>query len=46
MVYIKLEENMDKFMVKYQNLPNPIRKIGFKVECRNGKFKTEKIRKF
>ena len=41
-VYIKLEENMDKFMVK-NNLPKTIKKISFKSKCRNGKFKIEKV---
>lgn len=42
MVYIKLEDNMDKFMMPY-NLPNVLKKISFKSKCRNGKFKMEKI---
>jgi len=42
-VYIKLENNMDKYMVKYQNLPRAIKKISFKSKCKNGKFKIEKF---
>lgn len=42
MVYIKLEENLDKFM-GISNLPKTIQKISFKSKCRNGKFKMEKI---
>lgn len=41
-VYIKLEDNMDKFMTKH-NLPKTIKKISFKSKCRNGKFKIEKV---
>lgn len=43
MVYIKLEEDMDKFLTKHQNLPKAIRKMSFQSKCRNGKFKIEKI---
>lgn len=41
-VYIKLENNMDKFM-ENSNLPKSIRKMSFKSKCRNGKFKIEKL---
>ncbi len=43
-VYIKLEEDMDKFMGN-SNFPKTIRKMRFQSNCRNGKFKIEKIRK-
>lgn len=43
MVYIKLEDNAEKFMMKYKNLPKAIQKISFKSRCRNGKFKIEKV---
>ena len=43
MVYIKLENNMDKFLEKYQNFPKSMRKIIFKSKCRNGKFISQKI---
>lgn len=44
MVYIKLEENMDKFMRnKYEGFPNSLKKMIFKSKCRNGKFLLEKV---
>ena len=43
MVYIKLEENMDKFMEKYQNIPKSMKKMFFKSKCRKGKFEIQKI---
>ena len=43
MIYIKLEENMDKFMAKYKNLPRSMMKIIFSSMCKNGKFRIEKI---
>lgn len=43
MIYIKQENNVDKFMKKYVNFPKYIKKMLFKSKCRNGKFETEKM---
>ena len=42
MIYIKLEENRDKFLEKYQNLPKTMKKILFQSKIRNGKFRIQK----
>lgn len=42
-IYIKWEENRDKFMAKYANLPQTMRKIIFQSKCKKGKFEIEKI---
>lgn len=42
MIYIKLEENRDKFMAHF-NSPKSMRKLLFKSKCRNGKFVIEKV---
>lgn len=45
MIYIKLEEDMDKFMFgSYESFPNRIKKMIFKSKCRNGKFLIKKIK--
>lgn len=41
-IYIKLEEDMDKFMSHF-NVPRSLKKLMFKAKCRNGKFALEKI---
>lgn len=43
MIYIKLEENWDKFMRKYQNIPTSMAKMLFRAKCRKGKFEIQKI---
>ena len=43
MVYLKLEENQDKFLQKYQKFPNAMKKILFQSKCRKGKFKIQKM---
>lgn len=44
MVYIKLEQDMDKFMAgSYEGFPKSIKKILFQSKCRNGKFQIEKF---
>ncbi len=43
LVYIKLEDNKDKFMQKYQNMPRTIQKILFRAKCKKGKFEIQKI---
>lgn len=42
MVYIKLEENVDKFMANF-NVPKSMKKLLFKSKCRKGKFAIQKI---
>lgn len=41
-VYIKLEENVDKFMANF-NSPKSMRKLLYKSKCRKGKFVIQKI---
>lgn len=43
MFYIELEENMDKFMNQYMNLPRSIIKMRFNSKCKNGKFEIKKV---
>ena len=44
MIFIKLEDNMDKFMKdKYKKYPKMIKKMLFKIKCKNGKFISKKI---
>lgn len=44
LVYIKLEENSDKFMRKYQKFPRSIMKMLFRSKCKKGKFEVQKIK--
>ena len=43
MIYIKLEENRDKFMERYKNIPKSMKNLFFKVKCRKGKFQMQKL---
>ncbi len=42
MIYIKLENDMDKFMSNF-NVPKSMKKFIFKAKCRKGKFSLQKI---
>ena len=42
MVYIKLENSMDKFMENFTRIPKSAKKFIYKSKCRNGKFYFEK----
>ena len=43
MIYMKLEENEDKYLSRHPNFPRSMAKLLFKAKCRKGKFEIQKI---
>ena len=43
MVYIKLEDDEDKFMSRYPNIPKSMARLLFKAKCRKGKFEIKNV---
>lgn len=43
MVYIKLEDDEDKFMSQYPNIPKSMARLFFKAKCRKGKFEIKNV---